>query len=204
MLPLSNWQTRLPVPKRGRIRALQRWTHFRKRLPPGGFLQKLSTMSWPHAPKPRLFEPGIYMVTAGTYQKLPHLNSPARLYFLPENFVPIRRRISLVVARVGGDGQPLPFHRRLAARPAGASQVPRQIAHEDRPGTLTGRMPRPDARCGSSSGTATLRLSGRILRGCTTSTATRRIMAWRTWRRISNGVPRRGLRGAHRRRSCRP
>src|ERR1700744_2525620 len=38
-------------------------------------------MNWPHAPKHWLFEPGIYMVTAGTYQKLPHLNSPERLDF---------------------------------------------------------------------------------------------------------------------------
>jgi putative transposase len=38
-------------------------------------------MNWPHAPKHWLFEPGVYMVTAGTYQKLPHLNSAARLDF---------------------------------------------------------------------------------------------------------------------------
>ena len=42
-------------------------------------------MNWPHAPKHWLFEPGIYMVTAGTYQKLPHLNSPARLDFFLES-----------------------------------------------------------------------------------------------------------------------
>jgi putative transposase len=35
-------------------------------------------MNWPHAPAHWLFEPGIYMVTAGTYQKLPHLNTPER------------------------------------------------------------------------------------------------------------------------------
>jgi putative transposase len=38
-------------------------------------------MNWPHAPKHWLFEPGTYMVTTGTYQKLPHLNSPQRLDF---------------------------------------------------------------------------------------------------------------------------
>jgi putative transposase len=38
-------------------------------------------MNWPHAPKHWLFEPGVYMVTAGTYQKIPHLNTPARLDF---------------------------------------------------------------------------------------------------------------------------
>ena len=38
-------------------------------------------MNWPHAPKHWLFETGIYMVTAGTYQGLPHFHSPARLDF---------------------------------------------------------------------------------------------------------------------------
>jgi putative transposase len=38
-------------------------------------------MNWPHAPTHWLFEPGTYMVTAGTYQKLPHLNSPDRKDF---------------------------------------------------------------------------------------------------------------------------
>jgi putative transposase len=41
----------------------------------------LDAMNWPHSPAHWLFEPGIYMVTSGTYQKLPHLNSPARLEF---------------------------------------------------------------------------------------------------------------------------
>ena len=38
-------------------------------------------MNWPHAPPHWLFEPGIYMVTAGTYRKHPFLNSPVRLDF---------------------------------------------------------------------------------------------------------------------------
>ena len=42
-------------------------------------------MNWPHAPKHWLFEPGIYMVTAGIYQKLPHLNSSERLDFFAES-----------------------------------------------------------------------------------------------------------------------
>ena len=36
-------------------------------------------MNWPHAPAHWLFAPGLYVVTAGTYRKLPHLNSPQRL-----------------------------------------------------------------------------------------------------------------------------
>jgi putative transposase len=42
---------------------------------------------WPHAPAHWLFEPGIYMVTAGTYGKRPHWNTPERLdYFLDALF----------------------------------------------------------------------------------------------------------------------
>jgi len=43
------------------------------------------TMNWPHAPKHWLFEPGAYLVTAGTFQKRPHLGSPERLDFFIES-----------------------------------------------------------------------------------------------------------------------
>jgi putative transposase len=42
-------------------------------------------MNWPHAPGHWLFEPGIYMVTTGTYLKTPHLNAPERLDFFLES-----------------------------------------------------------------------------------------------------------------------
>ena len=42
-------------------------------------------MNWPHAPKHWLFEPGIYMVTTGTYDKRPHLNTPDRRDFFNES-----------------------------------------------------------------------------------------------------------------------
>lgn len=35
-------------------------------------------MSWPHAPQHWLFEPGIYMITAGTYGKHSHLAAEER------------------------------------------------------------------------------------------------------------------------------
>lgn len=38
-------------------------------------------MNWPHGPAHWLFEPGLYMITTGTYKKLPHLSSPERLDF---------------------------------------------------------------------------------------------------------------------------
>ena len=43
-----------------------------------------SLMSWPHGPAHWVFEPGLYMVTAGTYRKLPHLSSPERLDFFQQ------------------------------------------------------------------------------------------------------------------------
>ncbi len=33
---------------------------------------------WLHAPVHWLFEPGIYMITSGTHEKLPYFNTPAR------------------------------------------------------------------------------------------------------------------------------
>ena len=33
-------------------------------------------MQWPHAPVHWLFEPGTYMITAGTYHKMPLLVEP--------------------------------------------------------------------------------------------------------------------------------
>jgi REP-associated tyrosine transposase len=48
----------------------------------GKIFDNHSRMNWPHGPAHWLFEPGLYIVTAGTYRKLPHLNSPARLDFL--------------------------------------------------------------------------------------------------------------------------
>jgi len=47
----------------------------------GARFRNHSHMNWPHGPVHWLFEPGLYIITAGTYQKLPHLNSPARLDF---------------------------------------------------------------------------------------------------------------------------
>ncbi len=42
-------------------------------------------MTWPHAPAHWLFEPGLYIVTTGTYRKLSHLNSRARLDFFQKS-----------------------------------------------------------------------------------------------------------------------
>jgi putative transposase len=41
-------------------------------------------MNWPHAPQQWVFESGVYMVTAGTYRKQPHLNASERRDFFVE------------------------------------------------------------------------------------------------------------------------
>ncbi len=44
-------------------------------------------MDWPHAPAHWQFQPGIYMVTASTYRRVPHLARPARKdFFLQKLF----------------------------------------------------------------------------------------------------------------------
>ncbi len=35
---------------------------------------------WPHAPAHWTFQPGIYMVTAATYRRLPHLAASAQFW----------------------------------------------------------------------------------------------------------------------------
>ncbi len=39
---------------------------------------------WPHAPAHWLFQPGIYLVTAATYRRVPHLATPERKNFFQE------------------------------------------------------------------------------------------------------------------------
>ena len=43
--------------------------------------------NWPHCPPHKILEPGTYMVTAGTYNKVPYFNSRERLDFLLNNLL---------------------------------------------------------------------------------------------------------------------
>jgi putative transposase len=49
-----------------------------------GFRQSLAH-ELAHGPAHWLFEPGLYIITAGTYRKLPHLDTPARLDFFQKS-----------------------------------------------------------------------------------------------------------------------
>jgi putative transposase len=51
-------------------------------------------MNWPHGRVHWLFEPGLYIVTTGTYGKLPHLSSPSRLDFFQESLFRCAREFS--------------------------------------------------------------------------------------------------------------
>jgi hypothetical protein len=85
-------------------------------------------MNWPHGPAHWLFEPGLYIVTAGTYQKLPHLSSPLRLdFFLDSLFrcAPIR----LELARLVGVAQSLSLRCRVTVRLWQSAEISRQASH---------------------------------------------------------------------------
>ena len=45
--------------------------------------------AWPHAPAHRLGEAGVYMVTAGTYRKIQHFNTPQRLDVLQRGLLAV-------------------------------------------------------------------------------------------------------------------
>jgi putative transposase len=68
-----------PLSKRGRVRTLQMHVALDAQF------GNQSYMNWPHGPAHWLFEAGLYMVTAGTYRKVPRLNSPERLDFFQDS-----------------------------------------------------------------------------------------------------------------------
>ena len=49
---------------------------------------------WPHSPLHQLSEAGVFMVTSGTYQKLPHFHSAERLQLLTEALLELAARYS--------------------------------------------------------------------------------------------------------------
>lgn len=52
------------------------------------FVKKGNLMSdWPHSPPHRIFEPGSYMITAGTYKKTLIFNSPEKLSLLTDKLL---------------------------------------------------------------------------------------------------------------------
>src|SRR5437762_10797549 len=88
-------------------------------------------MNWPHGPTHWLFEPGLYIVTAGTYRKLPHFDSPLRLDFFQESLVPMRPRIWLELARLGSTRQSLPLRCCVVVGPTDTAKIPWQASHAD-------------------------------------------------------------------------
>ena len=49
------------------------------------------TRPWPHAPAHWFFEPGIYLVTAATYRRVPHLARPERKDYFQQMLFDITR-----------------------------------------------------------------------------------------------------------------
>ena len=85
--------------------------------------EKGGEMNWPHAPKHWLFEPGTYMVTTGTYQKKPHLNTPERRDPFLTPFYQ-RRRIRLVSSSLGSTSNHYHF---IACSPADPGTLQRLL-----------------------------------------------------------------------------
>jgi REP element-mobilizing transposase RayT len=72
---------------RGHVRAFESGDmspHSKSPIAPELGSAKTPVMNWPHGPAHWLFEPGLYMITTGTYKKLSHLSSPERLDFFQE------------------------------------------------------------------------------------------------------------------------
>ena len=53
-----------------------------------------SRHDWPHSPLHQLSEAGVFMVTSGTYQKLPHFRSAGRLQLLTESLFELAAKYS--------------------------------------------------------------------------------------------------------------
>ena len=122
-------------------------------------------MNWPHAPAHWLFEPGLYMVTAGTHQKLPHLNTPERLDFFLESLFARAAEFGWELRR----GQCWPIiiissPSRRPIRPTCGNSSANSTCRP--PGKSTCGTTRRGGKCGFNSGTAGSRLRNRIWRGC--------------------------------------
>jgi len=53
-----------------------------------------SRHDWPHSPLHQLSEAGVFMVTSGTYQRLPHFRSAERLQLLTESLFELAAKYS--------------------------------------------------------------------------------------------------------------
>jgi hypothetical protein len=116
-------------------------------------------MDWPHGPAHWLFEPGLYMVTAGTYQKLPHLNSPLRLDFFLSSLFDSASEFDWDLRAWAV----FPNHYHFLA----ASLTPPNLRkflgklHMKRPSNLIFGTIRREEKCGSNFGTVTSHLNAR-------------------------------------------
>jgi hypothetical protein len=114
-----------PLLKRGHVRALQNATCYRR-----AFQTITAPCHWPHGPTHWLFEPGSYIVTAGTYQKLPHLHSPLRRDFFLKSLFDYAIEFQWEFARLGGVGQSLSL-RRGVIRACQSAKIPGQASREN-------------------------------------------------------------------------
>jgi putative transposase len=89
-------------------------------------------MNWPHAPTHWLFEPGLYMVRAGTHQKLPHLNTPERLDFFLESLFTHAAEFGWELRAWAVLANHYHFVAASPPDPGNFAEIPRQTSHADR------------------------------------------------------------------------
>jgi hypothetical protein len=82
-----------------------------------------SHMNWPHGPAYWLFEAGLYIITAGTYRKLPHLDSPARLDFFQNSLFQYADEFGWDLRGLGRAREPLSLCCGVTDRGSHASEI---------------------------------------------------------------------------------
>jgi putative transposase len=80
---------------------------------------------WPHSPPHQTLQPGTYMITASTYQKLPYFRSASRLNFLCTSLLDLANSQNWQIEAWAV----FPNHYHLIATPPPGAKFPRQLGH---------------------------------------------------------------------------
>ena len=161
-----------------------------------------SHMNWPHGPAHWLFEKGFYIITAATYRKLRHFNSPARLDFFQNSLFQHADEFEWDLRAWAVLANHYHF---VAASPTDPRTLRKFLGklHMKTAEQLNLWDNKLAEKSGFNFGTTTLHMSARIWRDSITFIKIQRGTVWLWWQSITNGVPPSGSRRMHRRRSRR-
>jgi REP element-mobilizing transposase RayT len=146
-----------------------------------------SGMNWPHAPAHWMFEPGLYIVTTGTYRKLPHLNSPPRLDLVQESLFKYAHEFAWNLRAWAVLANHYHF---VAASPSDPGTLRRLLGklHMQTAKHLNRLDNTPGRTVWFSFGIVTSHSSARISPGCIPFIIIQRGTVSFRWRKITNGV----------------